>query len=106
MELEEKLSVALGKAYRNNMSGSMMIYFIGKWLSNELKKELEEADFFNILMDSWTEKQLVFLKRKQYSLLHSTRVLQEQIKYLQNPHEKINQCLTDINWCLTDIFKI
>ena len=22
------------------------------------------------------------------------------------PHEKINQCLTDINQCLTDIFKI
>ena len=22
------------------------------------------------------------------------------------PHEKINQCLTDINRCLTDIFKI
>ena len=23
-----------------------------------------------------------------------------------NPHEKINQCLTDTNRCLTDIFKI
>ena len=23
-----------------------------------------------------------------------------------NPHEKINQCLTDINQCLIDIFKI
>ena len=23
-----------------------------------------------------------------------------------NPHEKINQCLTDINQCLTNIFKI
>ena len=22
------------------------------------------------------------------------------------PHEKINQCLTDINRCLTDIFRI
>ena len=35
---------------------------------------------------------------------------QEKIKKTENlfldPHEKINQCLTDINRCLTDIFKI
>ena len=33
----EKHGVALGKAYVNNMSGSMIIDFNGKWLSNELK---------------------------------------------------------------------
>ena len=48
LELKEKHGVALGEAYRNNMSGSMIIDFFGKWLFNELKKELEEADFFNI----------------------------------------------------------
>ena len=49
LELEEKHSVALGEAYSKNMLGSMMIDFIERWLSNELKKELEEADFSNIL---------------------------------------------------------
>ena len=28
------------------------------------------------------------------------------LKTSEKPHEKINQCLTDINECLTDIFKI
>ena len=32
-----------------------MIDFIGKWLPNELNKELEEANFFSILMDSSTD---------------------------------------------------
>ena len=78
LELEEKHGVALGEAYRNNMSGSMMIDFIGKWLSNELKKELEEADFFSILM--MAQEMLALSKWKQYSLLHSTQVQQERIK--------------------------
>jgi hypothetical protein len=59
LELEEKHGVALGKAYRNNMSGSTMIDFIGKWLSNELKKELEEADFFSILTDGSTDVSII-----------------------------------------------
>ena len=59
LELEEKHGVALGEAYRNNMSGSMMIDFTGKWLSNELKKELEEADFFSILMDGSRDASIV-----------------------------------------------
>ena len=59
LELEEKHGVAVGKAYRNNMSGSMMIYFIRRWLSNELNKELEEADFFSILTDSSTDASIV-----------------------------------------------
>ena len=28
------------------------------------------------------------------------------VSRLTFPHEKINQCLTDINWCWTNIFKI
>ena len=59
LELEEKHGVAVGKAYRNSMSGSMMIDFIWRWLSNELKKELEEADFFSILTDSSTDASIV-----------------------------------------------
>ena len=49
LKLEEKHGVALGEAYRNNMSDSMMIDFIGKWLFNQLKRELEEVDFFQYL---------------------------------------------------------
>ena len=41
------------------MSGFMMIYFIGKWLSNELKKELEEADFFSTIIDGSTDASIV-----------------------------------------------
>ena len=37
----------------------MIIDFIGKWLSNELKKELEETDFFSILMDDSTDASIV-----------------------------------------------
>ena len=63
--LEEKHSVALGEAYRKNMLGSMMIDFIERWLSNEMKKELEEADYSNILIDgsidaSIVEKEAIF----------------------------------------------
>ena len=29
-----------------------------------------------------------------------------EIAILAHPHEKFNQCLTDINWCLTDLLKI
>jgi len=41
LELEERHGVILGNAYRNSMSGSIMIDFIGKWLSNNLKNTLE-----------------------------------------------------------------
>ena len=37
----------------------MIIDFIGKCLSNELKKELEETDFFSILMDDSTDASIV-----------------------------------------------
>ena len=37
------------------MSGSMIIDFFGKLLFNELKKELKEADFFNILTGDSTD---------------------------------------------------
>ena len=37
----------------------MMIYLIGKWLSNELKKKLEEADLFSILVYGSTDASIV-----------------------------------------------
>ena len=44
---------------RTRHIGSMIIDFIGKCLSNELKKELEETDFFSILMDDSTDASIV-----------------------------------------------
>ena len=50
LELEERPGVEHGNADRNSMSGSIMIDFIGKWLSNDLTKTLE-LEFFSILTD-------------------------------------------------------
>ena len=36
----------------------------------------------------------------------SVAISRKKIGSTAIPHEKINQCLTDINRCLTDIFKI
>ena len=45
LELEGRHGVELGNAYLNSMSGSIMIDFIRKWLSNNLKKT-EQPEFF------------------------------------------------------------
>ena len=41
------------------MSGSIMIDFIGKWLSNDLKKTLEQSEFFSILTDGSTDVSII-----------------------------------------------
>ena len=41
------------------MSGSIMIDFIRKWLSNDLKKTLEQSEFFSILTDRSTDVSII-----------------------------------------------
>ena len=59
LELEERHGVELRNAYRNSMSGSIMIDFIGKWLLNDLKKTLEQSEFFSILTDRSTDVSII-----------------------------------------------
>ena len=59
LELEGRHGVELGNAYRNSMSGSIMIDFSGKWLLNDLKKTLEQSEFFSILTDGSTDVSII-----------------------------------------------
>ena len=59
LELEERHGVELRNAYRNSMPGSIMIDFIGKCLLNDLKKTLEQSEFFSILIDGSTDVSII-----------------------------------------------
>ena len=59
LELEERHGVELGNAYHNSMSGSIMIDFIGKWLSIDINKTLEQSEFFSILTDRLTDVNII-----------------------------------------------
>ena len=59
LELEEKHGVLLGNAYRNSMSGALIIDYIADSLSRDLRKHLEHTNFFSILTDGSTDASII-----------------------------------------------
>ena len=69
------------------------------------------SNYLNLEMEAecLTKKLVIFEfkylqnKKRQKQAVKNTRI---KNSYRTYPHEKINQCLTNINRCLTDSFKI
>ena len=55
LDLEEKLGIEVGTAYRNNNSGGVFIDYISESIAEELKQKLAKARFYSVLTDGSTD---------------------------------------------------
>ena len=55
LDLEERLGVDVGTAYRNNNSGGVFIDYISESIAEELKQKLAKARFYSVLTDGSTD---------------------------------------------------
>ena len=55
LDLEERLRVDVGTAYRNNNSGGTFIDYISESIAEELKQKLAKAHFYSVLTDGSTD---------------------------------------------------
>ena len=59
LELEEMHGVELGNAYRNEITGGVLIDYIASSLSKELKLWLDKTEFYSVLTDGSTDVSIV-----------------------------------------------